>query len=168
MQNFYKIIIGVFNYIFSNIFVIISTYLNCKKDNSETRPKLHLTILDVTRFRKAKREFPEPQIILGRGTYFVYLKMEIENVGEGKIEKCKVNGQELEIGQISHNEEKLFYIIISENNKNLPEVCRDITIEFEDAHDRAYYKRYSLLVNVNDRTAKISVKRKQRRKYKNE
>lgn len=160
-----RIINKVFSFIIANIFAIISTFISCKKFNSEAMPRLHLIVINTTNIRRSKLRKTLPEILIGDGKYYIYVTIDIQNVGEGVIENCKINGQMLEIGQIDNTKGEEVYIRIATSNKNLSETYYDFMIEFDDALERNYKKKFGLLVDAEKQMSKIIVKKRQRRKY---
>lgn len=162
-----KIIKNIFSFICANLFVAISTYVCVKRFSLEKSPCLHIKILDTMGIRRSKLYESLPQVSIGNGKYCIYIRMSIQNVGVGVIENCKINGQVLQINQINQEQEE-FYLKINVENKDLKKENYEIVIDFEDAYEKYYTKKFDLLVDMDNQISNIMVNRKQRRKYKNE
>lgn len=156
----------VFSFTIANIFSIISTFIAYKKFNSETLPILHLRVINTTSIRKGKLKNITPEILIGQGRYYIYVTAHIQNVGIGVIENCKINNQSLELEPLHAKEELIIYFRISIPDNKLREKYYGINVDFNDAFDRTYQKKYELKVNTEKQMSQFIVKKKQRRKYK--
>lgn len=163
ISNLGKIISLVCSFILTYIFNAIATGINLIKIRQENKPKLHLHEIETKGWRRTKISDDLHQFKIGNGKYFLYVKTEIHNVGNGIIEDFKLNNQIIHIEPIGTNEKRTFYVVVTSDDMTLnPEMC-NLVCCFQDSLERLYQKKYRLLFDYDNSEVKYKRLSKQRR-----
>ncbi len=155
---------GIFSIMIANLFNIAKIYLDKKRDNKENLPIISIKIKLVTLIRKNRRKDRTPEIIIGEGECFVYINSILKNIGNGVIEKCSINGQELgEMRITSDNIYEFNFRVCRMENKEFREYYY-LEICFKDDRERSYKKKMKLKINESKNSAEVLSHSKQKRR----
>ena len=146
----------------SGMCVIAPVYIGWKRYRLENVPKLCLKVINVSDIKRSRRRETEYQISIGEGNYYIYVMIQIKNIGQGSIENCLINGWTLDTDCINAKEEVM--IMIASNKRDAFNKEYSLQIEVEDALGRKYSAVKLLNIDAKKKQANISTKKKQRRK----
>lgn len=142
--------------------VIILLYI--KKEEKKETPIIRLETYLVTGIRKGKWDKNIPEINIGEGIYFIYIISSIRNIGEGVIEKCKINKQILKMKELNNkNECKFCFRVCKKENEEFNKSYR-MEVKFLDARGRIYTKKIDLRISELEDSAEIIEIGKQKRR----
>lgn len=161
-----NIIQSILSFFFANVVNIFRLRFDTKKENDKDIPYLHMNILDVSGIRRHLKKSTSPEVIIGTGTYFIYVNIRIENVGEGILENCKLADTKLKNVRLSAKDNTNILLRIYVDGYGIVDEILHIKFSFSDTKERYYKKefRMKLKASENDETvAEIVASKKQRR-----
>lgn len=142
---------GVLSFVLANIVNIARLRFDTWKEKNKNIPYLHLSIVEASGIRRHLKKINDPEVIIGTGTYFIYIDICIENVGGGILENCKIANTQLKDIRLSSEDISniLLRIYVSECEK-VDEIL-DIIFFFSDARDRHYKRQFKIHLMANDK-----------------
>ncbi len=143
---------------------ILKLYLERKWDTKEGVSEVSIIIHAVTCIRKTKRRYSAFTIDIGRGMYFVYVISVLKNIGEGTIIECYINKKKLEIDLLDKNKCCNFCFRVCRGEGKRFKKSYKINLLFKNDRGVNYEGKYKLIINEENQSAEIIVKRKQRRR----
>jgi len=149
---------GVLSFVLANIVNIARLRFDTWKENNKNIPYLHMSIVEASGIRRHLRRANDPEVIIGTGTYFIYVDICIENVGGGILENCKVANTQLKSIRLSNEgiSNILLRIYVSECEK-VDEIL-DVIFLFSDTRDRHYKKQFKIHLIANDKdTTRVEI-----------
>lgn len=155
--------------IFANVVTLLRLRFDTKKENNKDVPYLHMNIFYASGIRRHLKRTNDPEVIIGSGTYFIYVNACIENVGEGILENCEVINTKLQGIRLSPGKASNILFRIYIDNYRVVDKFFNITFFFSDAKDRYYKKEYKIHIKANEKdetSVEIVSIKKQRRQRK--
>ena len=161
-----NILQSILSFFLANVVNILRLRFDTKKENNKDVPYLHMSILYASGIRRHLKRTNDPEIIIGAGTYFIYVNACIENVGEGILENCKVINTKLQGIRLSTGKSSNILFRIYIDDYRVVDEILSITFFFSDTKDRYFKREYKINLKANEKdetSVEIVSSKKQRR-----
>lgn len=138
----------------SNLGVIQAMYFEHKKEKKQC-PHLNLNVRSVSIIRRNINNEAYPEIVIGTGEYFLYVAVQLQNVGTELIQNCIINKQKIGKKIINPNETNSVYLRICRKEKDKFMRRYKLFVEFQDNTEESYVYLINLTLDEKRRTAQF-------------
>lgn len=162
-ETWTPVIKQMFSFTTANIVNIIGLIYKQRKSKEDSSPYLRMAVKNVTNLRKNINHTFVPEIVLGSGSSFIYIGVELENTGNGYIEELTFAKQRPKISPIKCEKKEYIYFRVCRQENSCFKKKYPIRIIFRDDKNYFYFRKAKLIVCEETTSAKLILNKRQRR-----